>query len=192
MITNEFAESNIMLTRGLMPWGWQLIETAEEIGGWQKSPTHSGLHDPLRTSQGMLISKLTNPRFEIFERAFEGIVRYLIDAWHHENPFAVLGHTGNVTSDEGFSLIRYTVGQRYGLHTDAAVHRAPNVRDRQISVVAFPTANCEGGELLFPRQRVYIKPEAGLVVSFPSSTAYPHESLAVWSGTKYSLVTWLF
>lgn len=192
MVTTDLVESNIMLTRGLMPWGRQLVETAEQVGGWSKSPTYNGEKDPLRTSQGMMISHLIDARFARFETLFKDVVQHLLDTWHQENPFAVLGHTGNVTSDEGFSLLKYSVGQRYGMHTDAAVHRHKTVRDRQISVVAFPTADCEGGELYFPRQRLYIKPEAGLVVSFPSNTGYPHESLAVWSGTKYSLVTWLY
>jgi hypothetical protein len=192
MTTTELVEANIMLTRGLMPWGQQLVETAELVGGWTKSSTYNGEKDLLRTSQGMMISRHIDQRFIPFENAFELVVAELLEVWKAENPFAVLGHTGNVSVDEGFSLLKYTVGQRYGIHTDAAVRRDPSVRDRQISIIAFPTANVQGGELYFPRQRLYIKPEAGLVVSFPSNTGYPHESLAVWSGTKYSLVTWLY
>lgn len=192
MVTTELVEANIMLTRGLMPWGRQLVDTAEQVGGWRKSPTFNGEKDPTRTSRGQMISNLVDSRFAVFEKLFVDVVEYLLETWRQENHYAILGHTGSVMNDEGFSLLKYDVGQHYGLHTDAAVYRHPGVRDRQISVVAFPIADCEGGELYFPRQRLYIKPEAGLVVSFPSSTAYPHESLAVWSGTKYSLVTWLY
>jgi hypothetical protein len=188
----ELVEANIMLFRGLMPWGADLVRTAEEIGRWRKSSTWGGEADPRRTSVGQLVSANHDPRLEPFETMMKPVVVSIINAWDSENSFTVRGETGYVRNDELYTLLKYGVGCKYDLHADAAPYRRPGSFDRQISVVAFPIAEVEGGELYFPRQRIIIKPEAGLIVTFPSATCYPHESLAVWKGAKYSLVTWLF
>jgi hypothetical protein len=55
------------------------------------------------------------------------------------------------------------------------------------------SASCRafGGEIEFRNQSVFLKPEAGDVVIFPSTFIYSHRALPVDSGVKYSMVTML-
>lgn len=43
----------------------------------------------------------------------------------------------------------------------------------------------EGGELLFPKHSIKIKPELGKVVLFPCNFSYPHVAMPVTKGSKH-------
>lgn len=189
---HEMLEANIMATRGVMPWGDDLIEAANAVNAWKRAGTVGGPDNPIRTSDFLRVSEQTDARLALYERLFCQIVGIILNQWYRENPYAMTGPLGQVKDDEGYDLLRYRKGQFYGVHSDTGAHNPPHIARRRISVVAFPTAECEGGALRFPRQKLKIEPEPGLVVSFPSDPAFVHESMPVKSGTKYSLVTWLF
>ena len=48
-----------------------------------------------------------------------------------------------------------------------------------------------GGEIVFPRFNLTIKPEADAMIMFPSTYVYNHSVLPVTEGTRYSVVSWL-
>ena len=87
---------------------------------------------------------------------------------------------------EPYGLLRYRGGEEYKAHYDSTTSMG-----RIISVIVYLNDDYEGGELEFPNFGIKIKPQAGMMVVFPSNFAYAHIAHPVTSGTKYALVTWL-
>lgn len=87
---------------------------------------------------------------------------------------------------EEYSMLRYTDGQEYKAHYDG-----DTATGRCVSAILYLNSNFEGGEVEFINFGVKIKPEAGMLLLFPSNYAYTHIAHPVTFGTKYSLVTWI-
>ena len=87
---------------------------------------------------------------------------------------------------EDYQLLKYTGGEEYRQHYDGGTGVG-----RAISGLAYLNSDYEGGELEFPHHGVKIKPEAGMVILFPSNYAYSHIAHPVTNGTKYAMVTWI-
>lgn len=111
-----------------------------------------------------------------------GFIRAYMD---RVNPRAVV----NVGS--GYTLLRYREGGFFKEHVDVTRDH-PVLGHRRLSVVIFCNDNFEGGDLVFPRQGLTIKPEAGQMVIFPSGFTHPHEVEPITGGTRYSIVSWFF
>lgn len=99
---------------------------------------------------------------------------------------------------EAFTILRYQPGQYYKRHVDNLLltsrfaEIAQGVPTRDVSVIGYLNEDCEGGETYFDRQDLKVKPQKGSVLLFPAYYTYPHQSLPVRSGKKYSFTTWLF
>jgi len=87
---------------------------------------------------------------------------------------------------EDYNLLRYSTGQEYKAHYDSGTRMG-----RAISALVYLNDDYEGGEIEFINFKIKIKPQAGMMILFPSNYAYLHKSHPVISGTKYSLVTWI-
>lgn len=87
---------------------------------------------------------------------------------------------------EGYGLLRYEGGQEYKAHYDGGTQTG-----RTISAICYLNDDYEGGEIEFPRFNVKIKPQAGMLILFPSNFAYMHVAHPVTKGTKYAMVTWI-
>jgi len=87
---------------------------------------------------------------------------------------------------EAFNFIRYKPGQHFQEHHDHGFSY-----NCTVSLVTYLNDDYEGGGLLFTKQGIEYRPQAGDTVIFPSNFMYPHRALPVLSGTKYSLVTML-
>ena len=87
---------------------------------------------------------------------------------------------------EDYNLLKYTGDQRYHRHYDGSTRSG-----RVLSAICYLNDNFEGGELEFPNFGIKIKPQAGMLLLFPSNYAYAHVAHPVISGSKYALVTWL-
>jgi Rps23 Pro-64 3,4-dihydroxylase Tpa1-like proline 4-hydroxylase len=87
---------------------------------------------------------------------------------------------------EGYNLLRYDGGEEYKAHYDGGTEIG-----RSISAICYLNDNYEGGELEFVNFRVKIKPQAGMLVLFPSNYAYKHVAHPVINGSKYAMVTWI-
>lgn len=87
---------------------------------------------------------------------------------------------------EPYSLLKYSGGQEYKAHYDGDTDTG-----RAISALVYLNDDYEGGELEFPNFKIKIKPQAGMLILFPSNFAYRHIAHPVTKGTKYALVTWI-
>ncbi|MBW4495821.1 MAG: 2OG-Fe(II) oxygenase [Oscillatoria princeps RMCB-10] len=99
---------------------------------------------------------------------------------------------------ETCSILRYQKGQLYKRHIDNLLldsrlkEAANEIPIRDISIVGYLNEDFEGGETLFDRQNLKVKPQSGSVLVFPSYYTHPHQSLPVREGKKYCFTTWLF
>ena len=92
----------------------------------------------------------------------------------------------NCFSNEPYNVIRYKTGDHYPNHYDGNTSLG-----RHLSVILYLNDDFEGGELYFKNFDLTIKPEAGMLLLFPSNYAYQHEARPITQGTKYAIVTWL-
>jgi hypothetical protein len=85
---------------------------------------------------------------------------------------------------EVFNYVKYEgTGKHFAVHAD---HGPAYVTT--VSAVAYLNDDYVGGELIFPRFGLTIKPEVGDLVVFPSTFIYEHSSEPIIDGTKYSIV----
>jgi hypothetical protein len=87
---------------------------------------------------------------------------------------------------ENFQLLKYSGGEEYKAHYDGGTSIG-----RCISALCYMNDNYEGGEIEFVNFGIKIKPQAGMMILFPSNYAYSHVAHPVTKGTKYALVTWV-
>lgn len=111
------------------------------------------------------------------------------------NPF----YSVKVRDAEAPHILHYGTGGHYTAHVDAETLYKDDAGldlwekslDRDLSVVIFLNEDFTGGELVFPALDLVVRPEAGLLVCFPSDHNYIHGVNPVTSGHRYTLVTWL-
>ena len=124
-------------------------------------------------------------------------LRGLEDASVHAliNPF----YDVEVRDIEPSQILHYGVGGHYIPHVDAETLYKDDIGldmwektlDRDLSVVYFLNDDFVGGELIFPDLDLVVKPEAGMLVCFPSDHHYVHGVNPVTSGHRYTVVTWM-
>ena len=90
-----------------------------------------------------------------------------------------------VTGSGDYSILKYKEGGFYKTHTDDGCHL-----ERVLSGLVYFNKVEKGGGLYLSKQKITITPEPGMIVFFPSNFCYPHASLPVIKGVKYSLVGW--
>jgi predicted 2-oxoglutarate/Fe(II)-dependent dioxygenase YbiX len=152
---------------------------------WTRAETvGSGPYQEFRTNVLLPVSTLAdvsnNPLLQNIHNQFYTM---LLAA---TNPYAKKYGIEENFYHEGYNLLKYSKNQEYKKHYDGGTKIA-----RSISAVMYLNDDYEGGELEFPHFDVKIKPEAGMLILFPSNYAYAHIAHPVTSGTKYALVTWI-
>lgn len=95
-------------------------------------------------------------------------------------------NVGEMRYWEATNFVKYGIGQHFAEHADHGYSY-----NCTVSLVGWPNDEYEGGELEFRLWNILHKPKAGDLAIFPSNFMYPHRSLPVKSGIKYSLVTML-
>jgi len=96
------------------------------------------------------------------------------------------------------SILRYLPGQSYKRHVDNLLLASrfmeleQGIPTRDVSIVGYLNDDFEGGETLFDRQNVKVKPKSGSAVVFPAYYTHPHQALPVTRGRKYVFTTWLY
>lgn len=95
-------------------------------------------------------------------------------------------HISNISSDSGYSLLRYKTGQFISSHIDAS-GRSP----RELSLSINLNDNYTGGEFCFFNGEKKFNLKKGDIIVFPSNFMYPHEILPVTSGERYAIITWI-
>lgn len=92
-------------------------------------------------------------------------------------------------------LLRYTAGGFYVYHSDAYYYSVDDKAwrkavDRDVSLLIYLNDEYTGGELEFRRLAYTLRPQAGMLVWFPSDMRYEHMAKLVTSGHRYALVSW--
>jgi SM-20-related protein len=113
--------------------------------------------------------------FDRFERDFDWACKKYISDF--EVP---------VSQKEDYEILKYNEGNFFINHIDDGLFMT-----RKVSLVYYFNDNYTGGEIVFPRTGVVIKPKANQLALFPSNYMYNHNVLEVTSGTRYSMVNWL-
>lgn len=182
--------TDIMVIRGALSAELcaELVETAEQIDQWAQGSQVAG-EGSAYTGEGRT-SRNQHIRAERhrFWGRWESYLRVLMDdaakfyrCWNkHISP----------NRQDGWEVMRYEPGQRFGLHVDSIAGNAA-WGQRQLSALLYLNA-CEGGETAFPRQEVEVQPEAGTLVLFPPFATHPHEARPPSSGVKYAVVGWFY
>lgn len=62
--------------------------------------------------------------------------------------------------------------------------------DRDLSLVVYLNGDFEGGEIVFPKQGITVKPRAGMLIAFPSDHHFLHGVNPVTKGVRYAIVDW--
>ena len=131
-----------------------------------------GLRDPLRPTKEEILHEQI---FDRFERDFTlACQKYVQD-------FQV-----PVSQKEDYEILKYNEGNFFINHIDDGLFMT-----RKVSLVYYFNDNYSGGEIVFPRTGVVIKPKANQLALFPANYMYNHNVSEVTSGTRYSMVNWL-
>jgi len=178
---------DLMICYEVFPFGKAMIEAAEAVGAWADSTLAPPGNAPAYVDTGRRSSrKITfsqHPTLIPFENALVYVAQACLSVYQMRNTFA------NVSGAPVFELLRYTEGQRFDEHIDLIPGHETWGR-RRVSVLVYPNGDYEGGELVFTRQDLRIKPGPGSLVLFPSDYTFPHASTPVTKGTKYCAVAW--
>lgn len=92
-------------------------------------------------------------------------------------------------------ILRYRPGGYYAPHSDADFYNKGSgnwqkVLDRDLSMLLYLDDGYQGGELIFPNFNFRLRPEAGLLVAFPSDHRYLHGAMPLVKGIRHVLVGW--
>lgn len=152
---------------------------------WTRAETvGSGPYQEARTNKILPVSMLADVNNNsLMQNIHNQFYTILLAA---TNPYAKRYGIEENFYHEGYDLLKYSGGQEYKRHYDGGTKLG-----RAISALVYLNNDYVGGELEFPNFNVKIKPEAGMLILFPSNYAYAHIAHPVTSGTKYALVTWI-
>lgn len=110
------------------------------------------------------------------------------------NPF----YNVTIKDSELPQILVYHGGGHYRPHIDAealfndgsgVLSWKKNVA-RDISIVVYLNGDFEGGEIVFPKQAISVKPREGLMLAFPSNHHFLHGVNPVTKGVRYAIVDW--
>ncbi len=166
----------------------KVIEEYNRFDEWQQSKISSGEPDidvrncsSIDISYDDVMSKNQEKRKEYDDMFFQK-VKEIYQRYESKYPEMQL----TCAQDEGYTLLKYSVGGKYIEHTDHFKDRP-----RSLTIIFNLNDDYEGGELTFwGRTKIY-KLKKGDGIIFPSNFMYPHEIMPVTSGTRYSMITWM-
>jgi hypothetical protein len=93
--------------------------------------------------------------------------------------------------EECYNLIRYKPGQAFhGVHSDYSPYPGQGSPGRHLSCVIFLNTIEDGGELEFPQQNLFVHPEEGTAIIFPSGWTHAHHTLPAATETRYVIQLW--
>lgn len=98
---------------------------------------------------------------------------------------------------ELYSIERSRPGQGYKRHSDGLIlanryeELANGIPARDVGILGYLNQDFSGGEVLFPRQNVKVKPALGAAVIFPACYTHPYQILPVLQGVQYIFLGWL-
>ncbi len=112
------------------------------------------------------------------------------DVYDRQSPavtdYCNIFNIGELKYWEAFNFVRYSVGHHFQEHADHGYSY-----NCTVSLVNYINDDYEGGEIVFPKWDVSLKPSSGDLVVFPSNYMWSHIAMPVTKGVKYSIVTML-
>ena len=174
-------EHGIFVRRVALAHPEKIISALNASDKWQRAETFAGVSDH-RTNYQVHLTKLantTNQELKDYDNLIVGAFQNAIDQYTQINPHLV------VRRDEGVVVLRYSGGEQYKEHIDGGPGSP-----RTLSGLIYLNNDFVGGNLEFPRQKLTIRPEPGLLILFPSCFAYPHTAKPVKKGCRFVAVTW--
>lgn len=190
-------EGDVMLAYNALPFLADLPAEAEKRGQWEAAtvetpteeavgPSERSYREGIRSNTRLCLSQ-SGPECAYYDLMLRQIETRFVGLYQkHVNSHAIVRGAEGI---EGYDLLRYDTGQFFREHVDA-VRGNSTTSLRRLSVVGFCNNDFEGGQLIFPRQKLTVEPEPGLLVVFPAVFTHPHQALEVTAGVKYSVVTW--
>jgi predicted 2-oxoglutarate/Fe(II)-dependent dioxygenase YbiX len=88
-------------------------------------------------------------------------------------------------------------GGHHGRHADNCRQNeqgdwvANHTPHRDVSAIYYLNEEFDGGEIVFERQQLTVKPRRGLLLAFPSDAEHVHEVFPVRSGVRFTMPIWL-
>ena len=117
---------------------------------------------------------------EIIPRLVRECLRDITSRWQPADPLypetvilAALGAGGHYS--------RHADNCRQNEHGDWVANHTPQ---RDVTAIYYLNDTFEGGEIVFERAQLVVKPRRGLLLAFPSDAAHEHEVLPVRSGVR--------
>lgn len=135
--------------------------------------------------QNMLIHK----RFITDEKTLN-VYDIVYNAVHKTGLQYSLKYKFNFNDIEGFSFIKYDVGDQHKAHYDDGLIKPFSERQTAVIIYLNPT-DYTGGETYLNYFDLAIKPKQTGILFFPANYTYLHESLKLISGNKYVIVAFL-
>ena len=174
-------EHGIFVKRGALENPDKLVQDMVATNQWYRAETFGGVSDHRTNDQIHLtrLSNTTNPELKDYDNQIVSAFQQGIDQYSQINPHLL------ISQDEGIIILRYSGGEEYKEHVDSGLN-SPRI----LSGLIYLNDNFSGGNLEFPRQKISIRPEPGMLVLFPSCFAYPHIAKPVKKGTRFVAVTW--
>lgn len=103
---------------------------------------------------------------------------------------------GYLLYPETVILTAMTAGGHHSRHADNCRQTeqgdwvANHTPQRDVSAIYYLNDVVDGGEIVFDRAQLVVKPRRGLLLAFPSDAAHVHEVLPVRSGVRYTMAIW--
>lgn len=169
----EIVSPGIVLFRNYFLRNEEVIHMADESPNWRPGTAGGQINPDVRITDIHDLDKSTELHGELLETFVDGINEYV-------NVYKQL----QIKTGEHLRIGRYSVGGHYDVHADSSDG------GRQISGILYLNDDFEGGETHFPNQNITIKPEAGMLVLFPSNFVYAHGSNPITDGKKYICISW--
>ena len=163
-------EEELSLSKG---YRWQRAT----VGGNKKTIDYRDCFD-------FKIEKTPFPEKDKHQVVFEGIWQ---DAYDAQNP-ALQDYCNMYSIQMNFwekmNFVKYGPGNYFKEHADHGFSYVSTV-----SLVGYINDDYIGGEIVFPKLGIQIKPKAGDLYIFPSTYLFSHAAMPVSDGVKYSVVT---
>lgn len=167
-----------------------ILDKCNGLNKWQKSLTVGEYENTMspkdspRQSESVFISDapaLKDIDSYIHKMFVQSLHDYML------NMRRTSAESAGISSDEGYTLLKYTAGGYYSEHID---HSNTGNIPRIVSALIYLNEDFVGGETYFPRQDVMVEPQTGDIVFFPSIYTHPHVAKDIEKGTKYCIVSW--
>lgn len=160
-------------------WGSAGVKTGE----------NSGVYKETRDTESIGVGYYSGGPADLSSAssAFNSSLSYIF--FKHFDPIEkdYMNHFGvQLKNHDSYSILKYGVGQKFINHIDDH----PDFL-RRVSTIYYMNDNYEGGEIIFPRFNLTIKPKANEIILFPSTFVYNHSVLEVTKGTRYGVVSWI-